>query len=71
MDTIKGNFFYQTIKTLRQSEEMVLYDRLPHISPAEEKQVLGFLQSEYQTENTGYPYQAPAFDEKATKNYLC
>jgi len=53
------------IRTLRSSEEVVLYARLLRITEEDEAATLEFLQNEYASECREYPGEAPAFDAGA------
>lgn len=57
--------FYNTICGLRQREELILYDRIITFIPEDEKLVTDFLQIEYETECSNYPYTAPLFNAAA------
>jgi hypothetical protein len=58
------NLFLKMLLNLRQ-EEIMLYDNLLTVQEAEEKEVLFFLEMEYQEESSNYPHQAPAFHPEA------
>lgn len=58
---------YSMIRTLRSSEEVILYARLLRISAEDEAATLEFLQSEYASESREYPGEAPAFDAAAAR----
>ena len=58
------NLFLKMLLNLRQ-EEVMLYDNLLSVQEAEEKEVLYFLEMEYQEEKTNYPHQAPNFHPSA------
>lgn len=58
-------YFLNAIQTLRQQEEVILYERLLHISEQEKNEVAAFLYQEYQHESLEYPYQIPEFDAEA------
>jgi MoxR-vWA-beta-propeller ternary system domain bpX4 len=59
------DYFVQTLYTLRNREEVILYayDRL--IPVAERTLAADFLETEYENECLGYPGMAPAFDAAA------
>jgi hypothetical protein len=58
------NLFLKMLLNLRQ-EEVMLYDNLLSAQEAEEKEVLYFLEMEYQEEKTNHPHQAPNFHPSA------
>lgn len=58
------NLFLKMLLNLRQ-EEVMLYDNLLSVHKAEEREVLYFLEMEYQEECSNYPHQAPSFHPKA------
>lgn len=58
------NLFLKMLLNLRQ-EGVMLYDNLLTIQEAEEREVVYFLELEYQEEKTNYPHQAPDFHPKA------
>ncbi len=60
-----SGLFTKMIKHLRQSEEVVLYAFLPVLQPADEAEVLFFLETDYAEESVEYPFEAPDFDREA------
>jgi hypothetical protein len=62
---MKGNLFLRMLKHLREKEEVMLYGHLIRIPEKDQLEAQQFLSSEYARESFDYPYQAPAFDEKA------
>jgi hypothetical protein len=59
------NCFYDTIYGLRQREEIVLYNKLLDVNPAEARMVIDFLENEYCRECLGYPFKPPSFEPAA------
>lgn len=57
--------FYNTIFHLRQHEEIILYDKVLELLPADEQLVKEFLQIEYEAEVMNYPFTAPGFNAAA------
>ncbi|RYY51456.1 MAG: hypothetical protein EOO06_00190 [Chitinophagaceae bacterium] len=53
------------IQTLRQREDVVLYDKILSVPEEESRQVAVFLQQEYESEAASYPYNAPPYDAAA------
>jgi hypothetical protein len=60
-----NSHFLQTIRHLREQEEMLIYDRLISATRAEEEAVGVFLQEEYEMESVGFPGDLPAFNGAA------
>jgi hypothetical protein len=59
------NYFLETIHYLRNNEEILLFNKLIDITPAEEALVIELLETEYANERLDYPNIAPAFDKAA------
>lgn len=57
--------FLETIYHLRTIEQVILYDKVMQVSAQEEKETIELLRDEYEKEQLGYPFAAPAFEEKA------
>ncbi|WP_130733877.1 hypothetical protein [Flavobacterium sp. J27] len=57
--------FLDTIYHLRTREHGIIYDKKLDISSEEAREVIEFLQDEYEKERLNYPFIAPSFDEKA------
>ena len=62
---MKSPLFLNMITTLRQQEEIMLYDCVLNVSENEATEVVKFLQHEYQQEALNFPYEVPFFDENA------
>lgn len=60
-----NNYFFDTIHQLRKLEEVILYQEITTISPAEEARVQEFLEREYYQECLEYPFTAPTYDAAA------
>jgi hypothetical protein len=58
-------YFLQMIKHLRESEEVILYEKVMSWESTEEQELLDFLSKEYQNESLDYPYQVPGFNPGA------
>jgi hypothetical protein len=58
-------YFLQTIRHLRESEEVMLYEQVLFWEKSEENEVVGFLFREYQNESLDYPYQPSEFNSNA------
>jgi MoxR-vWA-beta-propeller ternary system domain bpX4 len=65
MTELATDYFLQTIDTLRNREEVLLYANSIQISEQELELAAAFLETEYDNECLGYPGQAPAFDAAA------
>ena len=65
MTLATNNHFLQTIRHLREQEEMLIYDRLISTTRAEDEAVGVFLQEEYEKEIVGYPGYPPPFEQVA------
>lgn len=61
----KDNYILKTITHLREKEEVLIFDDVLDANLNEEKEIIDYLKSEYDYELVSYPYQVPAFDEKA------
>ncbi|GGA89068.1 hypothetical protein [Puia dinghuensis] len=60
------NHFLDTIRHLRNHEEMVIYDRFtPNNKKADEEGVTEFLRMQYERESLEYPGVPPAFEREA------
>jgi MoxR-vWA-beta-propeller ternary system domain bpX4 len=59
------DYFLQTLDTLRNAEEILLYANAVQIPSQELELAAAFLETEYDNECLGYPGQAPAFDAAA------
>lgn len=57
--------FLETICRLRSNEEIVVFEKQFSTNAAEEKEVIFFLETEYENESADYPFKAPAFHEGA------
>ncbi|MCE2995414.1 MAG: hypothetical protein ACK5RG_20685 [Cyclobacteriaceae bacterium] len=53
------------IKSLRESEEVILYYKNITFSPDEDQMVVDFLKSQYEEEKMDYPDSPPEYDEVA------
>lgn len=58
-------YFLQMIKHLRESEEVILYEKVMSWESTEEQELLDFLSKEYQNESLDYPYKVPGFNPNA------
>jgi hypothetical protein len=58
-------FLVNTIRHLRQQEEVLLFGNLFEIDEPDKQATVAFLREEYQTEALDYPFQAPEFDAEA------
>jgi len=65
MTLASNNHFLQTIRHLREQEEMLIYDRFVSTTRTEEEAVGDFLQEEYEKEIVGYPGYPPPFEQEA------
>jgi len=65
MTLATNTHFLQTIRHLREQEEMLIYDRLISTTGTEEEAVGVFLQEEYEKEIVGYPGYPPPFEQEA------
>ena len=59
------NYFLKMIQYLRENEEVMLWEELLDVSEKDATEVIAYLKIQYANEVLDYPYQAPAFDEKA------
>lgn len=59
------NFFFDMIKTLRQQEEIILYQNILSTSEEEKEKVILFLEKEYQVESLEFPFISPEFHKEA------
>jgi hypothetical protein len=59
------DYFLQTLYTLRNREEILLYEHAVLVPAAELELAAAFLETEYDNECLGYPGKAPAFDAAA------
>ena len=62
---MRKNYFFEMIKSLRESEEVVLYQNILKISAKEKDLVVDSLRDAYEEEVHTYPHVAPIFDSKA------
>lgn len=60
-----NTYFLEAIQRLRQTEEMILLDKIVDISAIENQKVIEFLSAEYEQEKWNYPSVAPAFEPSA------
>lgn len=60
-----AKYFYDMISLLRKSGEVVLYNNILTISPAERENTTAFLKLEYQRECLNYPFTPPLFHPEA------
>ena len=58
-------YFLKMIRTLRQQEEIMLYGNILQVTDAEAREVVVFLEKEYEAEALNYPYSIPSFDDTA------
>jgi MoxR-vWA-beta-propeller ternary system domain bpX4 len=59
------NHFLQTIKHLRDYEEVMLYGNLLQVSEEHQQETVDYLSNEYKREALNYPGKAPLFDSYA------
>ncbi len=64
-EIMRNPYFFNMIKTLREKEEVMLYENILSRSEEEKKMLLNFLTAEYQKEATHYPFIAPDFHADA------
>ena len=62
---MNNGYFLNMIKTLREKQEVVLYQNLFEISEEEKNEVADYLYQQYSSEQLEYPYTPPSFDKKA------
>ncbi|UZR97434.1 hypothetical protein [Chondrinema litorale] len=62
---MQKNYFLEMIKSLREEEEVVLYDRILKTTQEEDQEVIAYLESAYQNETLNYPFLAPKFNADA------
>ena len=62
---MKHAFFFDMIQTLREKEEIILYENILSINTQERETVLLFLEKEYQSEALEFPFTSPAFHPQA------
>lgn len=55
-------YFLETIKHLRETEEIILLDKFSTISDIENQKVINFLADEYEKERWTYPSVSPSFE---------
>jgi hypothetical protein len=58
-------FLVNTIRHLRQQEEILLFGNLFEIDESDKQATVAFLREEYQSEALDYPFHAPEFDAEA------
>ena len=59
------NYFLEMIKSLREKEEVVLYERILKTSKEDNIEVITYLKNTYHSESLNYPYSAPEFNQEA------
>ncbi|MFT3978879.1 MAG: hypothetical protein QM687_00325 [Ferruginibacter sp.] len=57
--------FLETIYRLRNNEEIVIFEKQFATTATEEKEVIFFLETEYEKESVDYPFDSPVFDGAA------
>lgn len=57
--------FIETIFRLRSNEEIVVFEKQLKTDIAEEKELVFYLENEYENEALEYPFEAPSFDKSA------
>lgn len=62
---MSATYFYDMIHFLFSNGEVAICDKTLAISEEDEKKVTSFLREIYDQERFDYPFEAPAFDEKA------
>ncbi|MFK7776023.1 MAG: hypothetical protein AB8F94_28120 [Saprospiraceae bacterium] len=62
---MKNTFFFDMIKTLREQEEIILYQNILSTSEEEKEKVILFLEKEYQAESSEFPFVSPEFHPQA------
>jgi hypothetical protein len=65
MNLPKANYFFDTIYHLRNSGQVILYDKIFAVKAIDERDVVELLQAEYENECLEYPYNPPVFDAPA------
>lgn len=60
-----NTYFLEAIQRLRQTEAMILLDKIFDISTVENQKVIEFLSAEYEKEKWTYPSVAPLFEPSA------
>jgi hypothetical protein len=60
-----NNLFLMMLKTIREQEEVILYDNIFQVSESEQHQVIEYLREVYHQESLEYPHQAPPFEPSA------
>lgn len=58
-------YFLQSIRHLREDENVLLYNNVLQITDEEAQDVYLYLRTEYENESLEYPYAVPAFDQAA------
>ena len=64
---MQENALLLMLKTLREKEEVILYNNLLEIPQQHIQEALEFLANEYDKETLDYPWQAPPFDSSAAQ----
>jgi hypothetical protein len=59
------NNFLETIYNIRTLEHLILFNKVLEIPQIEDKEVIAFLEDEYEREILNYPFIAPKFDSNA------
>ena len=58
---MKNTFFFDMIQTLREQEEIILYQNILSTSDEEKELVILFLEKEYRSEALNFPFDSPNF----------
>lgn len=56
------NYFLDTLRNLREHEEVLLFGNILNISEDDTADTMEFLRAEYRNESLEYPYEVPPFD---------
>jgi MoxR-vWA-beta-propeller ternary system domain bpX4 len=64
---MQENSLFLMLKTLREKEEVILYNNLLEIPQQHIQEALEYLADEYNREKIDYPYPAPPFDKYAAQ----
>lgn len=62
---VNNSPFIDTLYHLRTIEQIILYNKTMKISEAESKDVVSFLESEFDRESLNYPFEVPKFNANA------
>ena len=65
MSNLIPNPLLETISHLRQEENIILYTWLNESNSTQDKEIILFLENEYDNEQLDYPFNPPKFNEKA------